>query len=894
MTTPHDYYTDEYGDPTLHSRHNSHSYIEPHDWHGSDERAKLPLLSTIGRGPIGPGVVPRIIQSDRPGVFRFQLVSTETGEQVMMTSDNLSAGKIEIHAPGNHVPVSGENVNIEVRVICGENVESYPITIPSGAVGSRWFVNPDYVEYESSHVYYFDMTKLTYDGNSSYKDKPIPRPNDLCVFVTNDNRIVFGNVDACETGTVVVVARGELKNPMPYIGNNGNWWIDGEDTDTQARGPKGEKGDKGDTGSKGEKGDKGDQGIRGLKGDKGLPAKIEIGNVDTVAPTVGASVSSEHDPITNVTTLNFGIPEGAAGKAINIRGGIWYSDVLPAYDDTPINDAFIVYDGDRQFDLYIRGLYPVQAEDGGPWTVVYDWQGRPGNGFHTLAKSYVLSFTEGDELVIPASEGSIAIIPSEYITDGDLCIDKNGTIGIIKSAEDNSGEYIIETVSKLNIDFNMTIEWDGIENKPETFPTTWDEVAERPDVYPTDWDNVDGKPDIYPTTWDEVSDKPETYPAIWEEVADKPDTYPTTWEEVDNKPDTYPTTWDNIEDKPTVFPADPTDWDDITNKPSTFPPDPVSWEDIQDKPDLDTKQSNLVAIMNPVWFDVPNKSCGGTLILRDPDNRGNQYHIAWNSPSNETITTDEVDVFNSATGDPQDLMEATDEAQTFEWMIVLPYSEAANVYLIDQDDNIVNMVVSKPTDWWIEIDGKPFGDVDQSNGLYIDDGNFLKIDIDTLSGQLPKSEINAATVEETLEYLEDMDIPGIPDGSITTPKLADNSVTKDKLAEGMKGFVSRENLPIASVFKAADGFSLYTDSGQVIRNGNVIFLNVAVIPDADHAASNNVEIAAVKDGYRPSCSAFVGTLDIKGIIETTGKVIVRNESVMKAGVRQWIRGYMLI
>ena len=43
----------------------------------------------------------------------------------------------------------------------------------------------------------------------------------------------------------------------PYIGTNGNWWVDNVDTGVSAQGP---KGDKGDTGAQGEKGDAGENG----------------------------------------------------------------------------------------------------------------------------------------------------------------------------------------------------------------------------------------------------------------------------------------------------------------------------------------------------------------------------------------------------------------------------------------------------------------------------------------------------------------------------------------------------------------------------------------------------------------------------------------------------------
>lgn len=42
---------------------------------------------------------------------------------------------------------------------------------------------------------------------------------------------------------------------VPYIGENGNWWINSTDLGVPAKGPKGDTGAKGDTGPKGDKGD---------------------------------------------------------------------------------------------------------------------------------------------------------------------------------------------------------------------------------------------------------------------------------------------------------------------------------------------------------------------------------------------------------------------------------------------------------------------------------------------------------------------------------------------------------------------------------------------------------------------------------------------------------------
>lgn len=40
----------------------------------------------------------------------------------------------------------------------------------------------------------------------------------------------------------------------------------------------------------------------------------------------------------------------------------------------------------------------------------------------------------------------------------------------------------------------------------------------------------------------------------WDKVQNKPSTYPTTWEKVDGKPNVFPTNWENIEDIPANFP----------------------------------------------------------------------------------------------------------------------------------------------------------------------------------------------------------------------------------------------------------------------------------------------------------------------------------------------------
>ena len=79
---------------------------------------------------------------------------------------------------------------------------------------------------------------------------------------------------------------GNVSFNMPYIANNGNWYVwdtesnDYIDTGVSAKGIQGEKGDKGDTGATGEKGEKGDTGETGAKGADGADGYTPVKGVD--------------------------------------------------------------------------------------------------------------------------------------------------------------------------------------------------------------------------------------------------------------------------------------------------------------------------------------------------------------------------------------------------------------------------------------------------------------------------------------------------------------------------------------------------------------------------------------------------------------------------------------
>lgn len=74
-------------------------------------------------------------------------------------------------------------------------------------------------------------------------------------------------------------ARG-LPGATPYVGSNGNWFVEGRDTLVHAQG---------DTGAQGPKGDKGDTGAQGPKGDTGDPFTYEDFTPEQLAALKGST-----------------------------------------------------------------------------------------------------------------------------------------------------------------------------------------------------------------------------------------------------------------------------------------------------------------------------------------------------------------------------------------------------------------------------------------------------------------------------------------------------------------------------------------------------------------------------------------------------------------------------
>lgn len=460
---PHDH-TGCMGIPDLVSHGNSKPYIEP-DFTATECDDQLPAISTIGRGPRGRGVMIAGVEVD-DDTFKFSIVEDENGETVYQTP-NLSAGVIKVSAKPER-PVAGETVVMDFTVTRDGSSTVTHIPIPAGSTGSRIFLcSVDLGKpMGEGYAYQTDISTLMHYGrnNSQWKSMPIPRVNDVVIFTLN-GRMAFGTVEAVENGKAFFTSQVDFDVLQSLeIDDSGNWVIGGVPTGKPARGPKGDKGDPGEDGRDGAPGPQGKDGLRGPQGPQGAtgapgedgkPAIMEIGKVEeTKTPTVKITRT---DAIGNKFTVDFGLPRGADGKSVDIQGGIYTTDQLPAFDDTPVNRAFIVKDDDNQFDLYIRGFEPIIAEDGGPWTVVENWQGVQG-----FSVRYLVSLTIPSEgvLRIPANTATTAFQDSRFIIDGDLAIDKAGTVGIIGSSVDNSGDYTVTKIGTLNVD------WANVLDKP--------------------------------------------------------------------------------------------------------------------------------------------------------------------------------------------------------------------------------------------------------------------------------------------------------------------------------------------------------------------------------------------------------------------------------------------
>lgn len=463
-------------------------YVEP-DYLASACDDQLPIISTIGLGPRGHNV--RFETTEADGQLYLTCYDDVTGETLYQTK-NLSAGKISVsHAPEK--PVPGERTIMTMTIDRGrDGQQSFDVPIASGAHGTRFYTVQDPLgvpvmgetqRWPISDLMVYDTIEAEWDGSF-----PTPRVNDYVIYPVQDGTAKgfgFATINAVENSQVVATSLSAFVTPKLEI-EDGHWVVDG--TQLGAAVINGENGDPGADGrdglpariSKGTLtvGDAPDFNVRQLSeadnsyaidmtivngqngedgedGENGLPAVLKKGTVTTTPGDPDFTITRTNIA-NNEYTIDFKLPRGKDGLSIVIQSGVYTTGTLPVFDDTGVNLGFIVKDDDGRYDLYIRGVAPVAAEDGGPWTVVEDWQGVWGFSFRVWHGEQ-LTDTPVD---VNKNDVEASFTPWQHILDGDIVMDEYGNLGKVSSATDNNNVY---TVAKID---EFKLGWSKLTGKP--------------------------------------------------------------------------------------------------------------------------------------------------------------------------------------------------------------------------------------------------------------------------------------------------------------------------------------------------------------------------------------------------------------------------------------------
>lgn len=241
---------------------------------------QLPVFSVVGRGPKGEGVAIQESAKNDDDCFILEFVSDETGE-VVYTTPNLHWGKLNVtQIPSN--PIAGQESFLMVSLTRDGESKTYALKIPAGTRGSNVYVCKNQKDKVGNGVYSVSTSELLINGLEP-AGQFVPAVGDLCFMklrTEHEDIIAVGTIVMIGDGSVNVNVRNEHTIPVPWIGENGNWWVNGEDTGVQAQGPKGDRGDDGLTPHIGENGNwflgDADTGVhaQGPQGEKGDGVEI--------------------------------------------------------------------------------------------------------------------------------------------------------------------------------------------------------------------------------------------------------------------------------------------------------------------------------------------------------------------------------------------------------------------------------------------------------------------------------------------------------------------------------------------------------------------------------------------------------------------------------------------
>lgn len=216
------------------------------------------------------------------------------------------------------------------------------------------------------------------------------------------------------------------------------------------------------------------------------------------------------------------------------------------------------------------------------------------------------------------------------------------------------------------------IDWDNIQNKPSTYPTTWEKVDGKPNELETISDSLtsinntlnsyDGEFSALEEELTSINNAVSTLSTnlstLETTVAGKANTDlsnvsnedfsakaatagvgggggASSWDEITGKPDIFPTNWDNVAGKPTSYPST---WGEVTGKPTTFPPSTHS-HSINDINGLNTELEELTNDISGLTGTLQTVTNNIDTIFTNIASLSNSVNDKMNSPTNNGSST---------------------------------------------------------------------------------------------------------------------------------------------------------------------------------------------------------------------------------------------------------------
>ena len=199
--------------------------------------------------------------------------------------------------------------------------------------------------------------------------------------------VYVGSGDMPDGYNVQIDPDGTPSEIIPYIGENGNWYLGDTDTGKPSQGEIGPQGPKGDTGSQGPKGEKGDTGATGATGPQGPQGDIGATGPKGDTGATGAQGPKGNDGADGKSAYAYAVESGYAGTETEFAAKL-------AADKLPNPNA-----------LTFTGAASGSYDGSAPLTVEIPSGGGGGSTEMSLLATYVLTPSDRNIKVDMASFG---------------------------------------------------------------------------------------------------------------------------------------------------------------------------------------------------------------------------------------------------------------------------------------------------------------------------------------------------------------------------------------------------------------------------------------------------------------------------------------------------------